>query len=217
MTYLQYKHRMEFGKSEFDYINAYCMEKPIDWTASVWDLDSLEFLLQYRIPFIKIPSAHLTNYELLKEAASTGIQTIISSGMSTLEEIDNAFECVVKYGLKPVIMHTNSSYPTPREELNLNIIPMLKERYRCIVGYSGHEVDLEPTVIAIAMGAIIIERHITISHDLWGTDHKASLEVTGMDMLKKRCMDIDVILGSNKKTITISEKPIREKLRGKIK
>jgi N-acetylneuraminate synthase len=111
-------------------------------------------------------------------------------------------------------MHTNSSYPTPRAELNLNLIPFYKDRYQCTIGYSGHEPDLEPTVVAVALGAQVIERHITLSHDLWGTDQKSSLEVVGMDKLRKRCIDVGDMLGSDQKVVTESEIPIRKKLRG---
>ena len=214
MTYLEYKYRVEFGKEEYKEIDRYSKEKPVDWTASVWDLDSLEFLTQYDIPFIKIPSALITNKELVEESTKTGKQMIISTGMSTLKEIDEAFNLVCKYGKTPVVMHTNSSYPTPRAELNLNLIPFYKERYNCVIGYSGHEPDLEPTVVAVALGAKVIERHITLSHDLWGTDQKSSLEVVGMDKLRKRCIDVGDMLGSDIKTVTESELPIRKKLRG---
>jgi N-acetylneuraminate synthase len=214
MTYLEYKYRVEFGNEEYKEIDRYSKEKPIDWTASVWDLDSLEFLMQSDVPFIKIPSALITNKELVEESTKTGKQMIISTGMSTLEEIDEAFNLVCKYGKPPVVMHTNSSYPTPRAELNLNLIPFYKERYNCVIGYSGHEPDLEPTVVAVALGAKVIERHITLSHNLWGTDQKSSLEVTGMDTLRKRCIDVGDMLGSNIKIVTESELPIRKKLRG---
>ena len=214
MTYLEYKHRIEFGDEEFDIINNYCAEKPIDWTASVWDLDSLEFLLGYDVPFLKIPSALITETDLVKESARSDKPMIISTGMSTLREVDDAVENVLKYNDNLVIMHTNSSYPTPKNELNLNLIPALKNRYGCTIGYSGHEEDLEPTVLAIALGAKVIERHITLSHDMWGTDQKASLEVHAMHMLKKRCKDVDIILGSSEKLVTESEIPIRKKLRG---
>tara|TARA_B100000287_G_scaffold434045_1_gene497344 strand:- start:1427 stop:2275 length:849 start_codon:yes stop_codon:yes gene_type:complete len=214
MTYLEYKHRIEFGDEEFDIINNYCAEKPIDWTASVWDLDSLEFLLGYDVPFLKIPSALITETDLVKESARSDKPMIISTGMSTLREVDDAVENVLKYNDNLVIMHTNSSYPTPKNELNLNLIPALKNRYGCTIGYSGHEEDLEPTVLAIALGAKVIERHITLSHDMWGTDQKASLEVHAMHMLKKRCKDVDIILGSSEKVVTESEIPIRKKLRG---
>ena len=214
MTYLEYKYRVEFEKQQYDEIDIYSKEKPLDWTASVWDLDSLNFLMNYDVPFIKIPSALITNHELIKQSALTGKQLLMSTGMSTLEEIDDAFNLICKHGKPPVVMHTNSSYPTPRKELNLSLIPYYKQRYNCTIGYSGHEPDLEPTVVAVSLGAEVIERHITISHDLWGTDQKSSLEVVGMDKLRKRCIDVGDILGSNIKTVTESELPIRKKLRG---
>ena len=213
MTYLDYKYKVEFGKKEYNYIDTYCKEKPLDWTASVWDIDSLNFLLNYDVPFIKIPSAMLTNLDLLKEAAQTDKTLIVSTGMSTFVEIDTAVNLIMKCGAKPILMHTNSSYPTPPSELNLNLIPVLKDRYDCIIGYSGHEFDLEPTVIAVALGAKVIERHITLSHNLWGTDQKSSLEVHAMDLLKKRANDASMMLGSSIKEVTPSEIPIREKLR----
>jgi N-acetylneuraminate synthase len=214
MTYLEYKYRVEFEKEQYDIINQYCLEKPIDWTASVWDTDSLEFLLEYNVPFLKIPSAMITNIDLVSQIARTKVPIVMSTGMSTLREIDEAVNVVFKYSDNVVIMHTNSSYPTPRQELNLRLIPVLKERYGCVIGYSGHEEDLEPTVIAVTLGAEVIERHITLSHDLWGTDQRASLEVHAMNMLRKRCEDVDIILGSTEKTVTESEVPIRKKLRG---
>lgn len=214
MTYLDYRYKVEFEKKEYDYIDKYCKEKPVDWTASTWDLESLQFLLKYDVPFIKIPSAKLTCLELIEEAARSKVPIIFSTGMSTWEEIDTVVNIITKYGHKPVIMHTNSSYPTPINELNLNLIPILKNRYGCIVGYSGHEDDLEPTVVAVTLGAIVIERHITLSHNMWGTDQKASLEVVGVDLLKKRICNVKTILGSNDKFITQSEIPIRNKLRG---
>ncbi len=213
ITYLEYKYKVEFGKKEYDYIDKYCNEKPVDWTASVWDMDSLNFILQYEVPFIKIPSAMSTNKELLTEAAKSKKTLIVSTGMSTLEEIDEAMKIIEKYGVSPVIMHTNSSYPAPVEELNLRLIPFLKKRYGCVVGYSGHEYGLEPTVIAVALGAVVVERHITLSHEMWGTDHKSSLIVLSMDMLARRIKDIDIMLGSEEKTVTKSEVPIRERLR----
>jgi len=213
MTYLDYKHKIEFGKKEYDIIDNYCMDKPLDWTVSIWDSDSLDFIIQYDIPFIKVPSALLTDLELIKKAADTDITLILSTGMSTLDEIDAAVKVITKFGKTPILMHTNSSYPTPLDELHLNLIPVLQKRYGCIIGYSGHEVSLEPTVVAVALGAKIIERHITLSHNLWGTDQKSSLEVHAMDMLKKRAVDVWRMLGSSIKEVTPSEIPIREKLR----
>jgi len=215
ISYIEYKYKVEFGQQQYEYIDKYCKEKPIDWTASVWDIDSLNFLTQFDIPFIKIPSAKITNDELIIEAAKTQIPLFISTGMSTVEEIDKAVNLTKKYGKSPVIMHCNSSYPTPHEEANLRVIRFLKDRYSdCTIGYSGHEKDLEPSVIAIALGAKVVERHITLSHDMWGTDQEASLEILAMDMLKKRSKDVELMLGSDKKIISKSEIPIRLKLRG---
>ena len=214
IKYIDYKHKVEFEKEQYDYINKYCAEKPVDWSASVWDFDSLEFLLQYDLPFLKIPSAMMTHSELVAETAKTGKAVIMSTGMSSLEEVDDAVNNLLKTTDNFVIMHTNSSYPTPKEEINLNLIPFLKDRYDCVVGYSGHEEDLEPTVIAAALGAMVIERHITLSHDMWGTDQKSSLEILAMDMLYKRVQDVGAIMGDTTKVVTESEVSIRKKLRG---
>jgi N-acetylneuraminate synthase len=215
MTYINYKHKIEFEKEQYDFIDDYCRQKPVDWSASVWDFDSLEFLMQYDIPFIKIPSAMMTCGELVTETAKSGRPVIMSTGMSSLSEVDTAVNNLLKHTGNFVLMHTNSSYPTPKEEINLSLIPFLKNRYDCVVGYSGHEEDLEPTVIAAAMGAMVIERHITLSHNMWGTDQKSSLEILAMDILYKRIQDIDKIMGEPIKKVTKSEIQIRKKLRGK--
>ena len=195
ITYLEYRHKVEFGHAEYSYIDKYCKEKPFYWTASVWDIPSLEFILNYDVPFIKIPSAKLTEHELLRAASQSGKPVILSTGMSTVEEIDEAIEILEKYSNgNYVLMHTNSAYPAPTNELNLRVITFLKERYNCIIGYSGHEYDLEPSVIAVSLGAKIIERHVTIDHNMWGSDQAASLEVHAMNMLYKRIKNIDIIV-----------------------
>lgn len=215
MTYLEYRHKVEFGHDEYSYIEKYCKEKPIYWTASVWDIPSLNFILQYDVPFIKVPSAKLTEDELLREVAKSGKPVILSTGMSTMEEVDNAVNILEKYADgNYVLMHTNSSYPTPIEELNLLTIKLLKERYNCIVGYSGHEYDLEPSVFAVVLGAKIIERHVTLDHNMWGSDHFASLEVHAMDLLYKRLKNVDIILGNGMKKLGQHEMEVRKKLRG---
>jgi N-acetylneuraminate synthase len=213
MTYLEYRKHVELGRKEYNYIDKYCAEKPIDWTASVWDLNSLKFLLKYKVPFIKIPSAKVTDLELVRVAAKTRIPVIASTGMSSIKELDNLVDVLRRYSAGFALLHTNSSYPTPLGELNMNCIKTLKKRYNCVVGYSGHEYNVEPTVYACVLGARIIERHITISHNMWGTDQSASLEVAAMDLLRKRMRDIDLILGDGKKAITASEKKIMEKLK----
>jgi len=215
MKYIDYKRRLEFGKKEYDYIDKYCKEKPIDWTASVWDAPSLKFIANYDVPFIKIPSAKLTDKELLIEACKTGKPLIVSTGMSTIEEIDEAVNILEKYNpLQYVLMHCHSAYPAPQHELNLKCIQTLRERYKCPVGYSGHEFNLQPTIYAAVLGVRVIERHVTLSHKMWGTDQASSLEVMGMDILRKRTRDIGKTLGNGVKKVTETEKLVRKKLRG---
>jgi len=214
MTYIDYKYKVEFEKPEYDSINKFCLDKSLAWTVSVWDLDSLEFIKNYDVPFIKIPSAHITNKDLLVECAMSDIPLIISTGMSSWEIVDEAVETIEKYAKDYTLLHCNSSYPAPHDELNLNVIPVMKARYGCMVGYSGHEYDLEPSVLAVALGAKIIERHITLDHSMWGTDQGSSLEVHAMDLLRKRLKSVKNILGGEDKVITDSEKPVLKKLRG---
>lgn len=215
MTYLEYKNHVEFGKQEYDYIDKYCREKPIDWSASPWDIPSLEFLLNYDVPFIKIASATITNIELLSKAAQSGKTIVMSTGMSTWDEIDHAVDILDRYAYGGyVLMHTNSTYPAPNESLNLNMIETLKERYNCPIGYSGHEKGLEPTVMACVLGACIIERHITLDHDMWGTDQAASLTLHAMDMLQRRVRDVRKILGDGKRSLSEEELAVKKKLRG---
>lgn len=215
ITYLEYKYKVEFGHEEYSYIDKYCKEKPISWTASAWDVPSLEFILTYDVPFIKIPSAKLTEHELLKLASQSGKPVILSTGMSTIKEVDKAVEILEKYSNGDyVLMHTNSTYPSPANELNLRVINLLRERYDCIVGYSGHEYDLEPSVLAVSLGAKVIERHITLDHNMWGTDQAASLEVHAMDLLYKRLKNLEGILGDGIKRVNESEMESRKKLRG---
>lgn len=215
MTYLEYKKKIEFGKKEYDYIDKYCKEKPIAWTASPWDIPSLEFLLEYDLPFIKIASASNANRDLLKLACESKKPLLVSTGMSSLEEVDETVNFLEKYSSgNYILMHTNSAYPTPASELNLRMITTLKKRYNCLVGYSGHEIDLEPSVVAISLGAKVIERHVTLDRDMWGTDQAASLSVTAMAMLQGRMKEILLMLGDGEKTITESEKEVRRKLRG---
>jgi N-acetylneuraminate synthase len=213
MTYLEYKKRLEFGRKEYDYINQYCREKPIDWTASVWDLDSLEFIKKYNPPFLKIPSAHLTNHKLLKAAAKTGIPIIASTGMSTLKEIDDAVAILKRYSSQFALLHCNSSYPAQVSELNLKMIPQLAKRYKCVIGYSGHEFGLPSTTMAVVLGAKIVERHITLDHSMWGTDQLASVEPQGMDKFYKQVADASLCLGDGKKRIYEAELAIKKKLR----
>lgn len=215
MSYLEYKKHVEFGQEEYDYIDKYCAEKPIAWTASPWDVPSLEFLMQYDIPFIKIASASNSDYNMLKKACGYGVPLIVSTGMSTIDEIDAMVEVLEEYSNGDyILMHTNSAYPSPQNELNLRMIETLRMRYNCLVGYSGHEYDLEPTVVATSLGAKVIERHITLSHNLWGTDQAASLEIDGMAKLCGRIENILEMMGDGERKVTGAEAKVREKLRG---
>ncbi|MDD5358223.1 MAG: N-acetylneuraminate synthase family protein [Candidatus Nanoarchaeia archaeon] len=215
MTYLDYKKHIEFNAQEYEYIDQYCGYKPILWTASVWDIPSVDFISAYHPPFLKIPSAKVTDLELIEYAARTKIPIFMSTGMSTYEEIDDAVNILEQFTKgNYVLLHTNSAYPAPLEDLNMELIGKLRERYNCIVGYSGHEQGLEPTVIANYLGAKVIERHTTINHNAWGSDQLASLEVEGMDKLIKRCREVDTIRGDGEKRISGKELEMKRKLRG---
>ena len=214
MTYLDYKYRMEFGKEEYDEIDEYCRNKNIEWSASPWDMDSLDFLLQYDISFIKIPSAMITNEELMRACASTGKRIIFSAGMSSLDEVDEAVRWMREENADFALLHCNSSYPAPIEDLNLSCVRTLKERYECEVGYSGHEFRLGTSVAAIYLGATIIERHITLDRTMWGSDHLASVEPHGLIKLVKGIRELETAYGDGVKKVTEAEKKVRKKLRG---
>ena len=217
MTYLDYKLKIEFEKEEYDLIDLYCKQKPLDWTASVWDLKSLDFICEYDVPFLKIPSALITEKELVEEVARTKIPIIISTGMSTEDEVDNAVNVITKHNNDLVVMHCNSSYPSKIDELNLNSIPRMINKYSkdgIVIGYSGHEYGLDSTTIAASLGAMVIERHVTIDHGMWGTDQSSSIEITGMDKLYKQVRNVKSMMGDGVKKIYDSEKEIRKKLRG---
>ncbi len=214
MSYLDYKYRMEFGKEEYDIIDEYCKTKDIAWSASPWDMDSLAFLEQYDIPFIKMPSAMLTHEELMRGCARTGKKVIFSTGMSTIEEIDKAVEWVREEDCEFALLHCNSTYPAPLEELNLQCIKTLRDRYNCEVGYSGHEFRLGTTVSSVYLGATIVERHITLDRTMWGSDHLASLEPQGLIKLVKGIRELEIALGDGVKKLYDGEMPAREKLRG---
>ena len=214
MTYLDYKYKVEFEKREYDIIDEYCKEKNIAWSASPWDLDSLQFLMGYDIPFIKIPSAMITNEELMRASAATGKKIIFSTGMSTMEEIDQAVEWMNEENTPFSLLHCNSTYPAPLEDLNLSCIPVLKDRYQCEVGYSGHEFRLGTTVAAVYLGATILERHITLDRAMWGSDHLASVEPQGLIKLVRGVRELESAYGDGRKRVTEGELPIRKKLRG---
>ena len=214
MTYLDYKYKVEFGKKEYDEIDRYCKQQNIAWSASPWDLDSLEFLNQYDIPFIKIPSAMITNTELLEASCKTDKKIIISTGMSSIQEVNNAQRILSLFAKDYAILHCNSTYPAPIEELNLSCVKTLKDRYKCEVGYSGHEFRLGTSVAAVYLGASIIERHVTLDRTMWGSDHMSSVEPQGLFKLVSGIRELEKAFGNGKIEVTESEKPVRKKLRG---
>ena len=214
MTYLDYKYKVEFEKPEYDEIDRYCKERNIEWSASPWDMDSLQFLDQYSLSFIKMPSAMMTNEELMRAAARTGKRIIFSSGMSTLEETDRAVVWMREEQADFALLHCNSAYPAPLEDLNLSCIQTLKNRYNCEVGYSGHEFRLGTTVASVYLGATILERHITLDRSMWGSDHLSSVEPQGLIKLVSGVRELETAFGDGVKKVTEGELPSRKKLRG---
>lgn len=208
------KEGLEFGKDEYDEIDRYCREKGIEWFASAWDVDAQRFLRQYELKYNKIASAMLVNDGLLKEVASEGKYTFIATGMSTYEEIDHAVNIFRDYKCPFELMHCNSTYPMPKEDANLRMIPALRERYVCKVGYSGHEVGRIVSTSAVALGATSIERHITLDNTMYGSDQAASLNVKDFLRLTEDIRIIETILGSGKKELSEKELATRKKLRG---
>jgi len=211
ISYLDYRHRVELGEEEYRQIEAYCKERNILWFASVWDEPSAEFMEKFNPPCHKIPSAALTDHDLLQYLRKTGRPLILSTGMSTMEEIEAA---VGLLDLKKLIlMHATSAYPCEPEELNLRMILTLKERFPCPVGYSGHEVGLVPSVAAVVLGACIVERHITLDRAMWGSDQAASVEPGGFTRLMKYIRVTEQALGDGVKKVYESEQSSLQKLR----
>jgi len=206
ITYLDYKHKIEFEKEEYDSIDEYCKILGIDWTSSVWDLPSAEFINSYAIKFNKIPSAMLTNKELLKKVASYGRYTFVSTGMSTMQDIDEAVEIFKAVNCPFELMHTVSSYPMENKHANLKVINTLRNRYNCDVGWSGHEEGLQISIAAVALGASSVERHITLRRSMWGSDQSASLGKRGLKQLVRDCRIIaDEALGDGIKRLIPEE------------
>ena len=211
MTYLEYKHKIEFGQREYDEIDRYCNSKNIKWFASVWDDDSIDFISRYT-DIMKIPSALITRDNLLYNAREKSKYLMISTGMSNEEEIEHA----VMISNPDLIFHTNSSYPSPIEDLNLNYIDWLKEKYpEREIGYSGHEFGLITTYASVVKGATWVERHITLERTMWGSDHMASVEPHGLIKLVKDIRSIESSMGTKSpRTVFDSEIEKRETLRG---
>ena len=212
MTYIEYKERMEFNKKQYKEIIKFCKELKIDWSASCWDLKSVDFMEDLNIPYYKVASASITDLRLLKRIKKTKKPVIISTGMSTLKQINKAVKILGSKNLG--ILHCNSSYPAKNEELNLNFITKLKKMFpKSIIGYSGHEKGLSPTIAASVLGAKIIERHITLDKAMWGTDQLASIESMGFARIIRDTRVIETALGIAKKIVFKSEHEVMKKLR----
>lgn len=213
MTYFEYKKKIEFGKDEYDEISRHAMKKGIAWSASAWDIPSLEFLDTYDLPFHKIASALSTHQNFILEVAKRGKKTFASVGMCTYDEIDHLVSIFKEVGTPLVLMHTISTYPADETELNLRMIQTYKDRYGIEVGYSGHETSISPSIVAAAIGAVAIERHITLDRSMWGTDHAASLEPSGLRNLMGSLRKVNNVLGDGVKREVQGEKNVAAKLR----
>jgi N-acetylneuraminate synthase len=213
-TQFAQKQGLEFGKKEYDEIDAYCHEKGIEWYASAWDIDSQKFLQQYHCKYNKVASAMLTNEVLIDEIAKEKKYTYIATGMSTFEEIDHAITIFQKYQCPYELMHCNSTYPMPAEDANLKLIKVLSDKYNCNVGYSGHEEGNLVSICAVAAGATSIERHITLDKNMYGSDQRASIEPYELCRLVKDIREAEKIMGTGEKILTATEEEIKKKLRG---
>jgi N-acetylneuraminate synthase len=211
LTYLEYRERIEFGREQYDEIDRYCREKPIAWFASCWDPPSVDFMSRYDPICYKVASASITDLELLRRVALEQKPVILSTGMSTMEQIEAAVSVFPRDRL--LIAHSTSTYPCNATELNLKMIGALAERYGCPIGYSGHEVGLQTTLAAVVLGATFIERHITLDRAMWGTDQAASIEPGGLVRLVRDIRVIESAMGDGVKRVYESERPSIEKLR----
>ncbi len=211
ITYLDYRYRVEFGEEEYREIDRYCRERGILWFASVWDEDSVDFLEAFSLPCLKIPSAALTDHQLLRHARATGRPIMLSTGMSTMEQIRAAGDVLGTEDL--LLAHCTSSYPCKPEELNLRMIGTLQKEFDCPIGYSGHEVGLQTTYAAVLQGACFVERHTTLDRAMWGSDQSASVEPWGFMRLVRDIRVIEQALGDGVKRVYESERPIMKKLR----
>jgi len=205
------KRALEFGRKQYSEIDAHCKERGMVWFASPWDEASVDFLEEFAVPCYKIASASLTDDNLLRHIRATKKPIILSTGMSTLEQVDHAVEILGKRDL--ILLHATSTYPAHYHELNLKVIPVLARRYDLPVGYSGHETGIASSVAAVALGAVMVERHLTLDRAMWGSDQAASLEPNGMTRLIRDIRLVETAFGDGEKRLLEREKPIMDKLR----
>lgn len=212
MTYIDYRHKVELSKEDYQKIDDECKARGIHWFASCWDEEAVDFLEQFDVPLYKAASASLTDLSLLKKKISTGKPLMISTGMSSMEEVEEAVNTIGTENI--MIAQSTSTYPCKLEELNLRVINTLKEKYPTVpIGYSGHETGLAPTWAAVALGATFVERHITLDRAMWGSDQAASVEVDGFKRLIDNIRGIETALGDGVKVVYESELGPRKKLR----
>jgi N-acetylneuraminate synthase len=212
MSYIDYRHKVEFNKDDYNVIKNFCKEKNITWFASCWDVEAVDFMKQFDVPIYKTASASLTDIQLLEKHKQLNKPIIVSTGMSTLEEIERSVSIFNNKNI--LIAHSTSSYPCSNDELNLKMITTLRQKYPNIpIGYSGHETGLAPTWAAVALGANFVERHITLDRAMWGSDQAASVELNGFNRLVRNIRDIEIALGDGVKRVYKSELGVREKLR----
>lgn len=212
ITYLEYRYKVEFNQEQYQEIDRYCREKGIAWMVSVWDEPSVDFMEKFDTPAYKIPSASLTDFGLIRKARATGRPLILSSGMSTMEQIRKGVETAGQENL--ALMHCTSTYPCEPEELNLNMVRTLRDEFPDLpIGYSGHEVGLVPSAVAVALGACMVERHMTLDRAMWGSDQAASVEPGGFEKLVKYIRVTEASLGDGVKRVYDSEKSSMKKLR----
>ena len=212
ISYLEYRQHVELGLPEYREIDRYCRQKGISWLASVWDEPSVDFMQQFETPAYKVPSASLTDHALLKYVRKAGRPVILSTGMSTMQQIRKAVRVVGEEDL--VIMHCTSTYPCEPEELNLRMVQTLRQEFpHSAIGYSGHEVGLVPSAVAVALGACMVERHVTLDRAMWGSDQAASVEPGGFERLVKYIRVTESSLGDGVKRVYESEKSSMSRLR----
>ena len=212
ITYLDYRYKVEFNEDQYCEIDQYCREKGIAWMVSVWDEPSVDFMEKFDTPAYKIPSASLTDAKLIRKARSTGRPLILSSGMSTMEQIRKGVQVAGEKDL--ILMHCTSTYPCEPEELNLRMVQTLRDEFPNIpIGYSGHEVGLVPSAVAVAFGACMVERHMTLDRAMWGSDQAASVEPGGFERLVKYIRVTEASLGDGVKKVYASEQSSLKRLR----
>jgi N-acetylneuraminate synthase len=212
ITYLEYRYQVEFNEEQYCDVDKHCREKGIAWLVSVWDEPSIDFMEKFDTPAYKIPSASLTDAKLIRKARATGKPLILSSGMSTMEQIKTAVQVAGEANL--ALMHCTSTYPCEPEELNLKMVETLRREFPDLpVGYSGHEVGLIPSAVAVAFGACIVERHLTLDRAMWGSDQAASVEPGGFERLVKYIRVTEAALGDGVKKVYESEKGSLKRLR----